>query len=79
MRLTWNAVDPLPGGSDGAGVPTRNTAAQAFRLSETVAGVQFHPELWPEALRDLIASRRDKAWPRKEWTRPAPSRIKSTK
>src|SRR2546422_6280202 len=29
-------------------------------LSETVAGVQFHPELWAEAMRDLILSRRDK-------------------
>ena len=52
-----DAVDPLP--------PTatllasnENCAAQAFRLSETVAGVQFHPELWAEAMRDLILSRR---------------------
>src|SRR3989449_11121366 len=29
-------------------------------LSETVAGVQFHPELWAAAMRDLILSRRDK-------------------
>ena len=52
-----DAVDPLP--------PTatllasnENCAAQAFRLSGTVAGVQFHPELWGEAMRDLILSRR---------------------
>jgi GMP synthase (glutamine-hydrolysing) len=32
-------------------------ATQAFRFSETVASVQFHPELRPEALRDLITSR----------------------
>jgi GMP synthase (glutamine-hydrolysing) len=34
-------------------------ATQAFRFSETVASVQFHPELHPDALRDLIASRAD--------------------
>jgi GMP synthase-like glutamine amidotransferase len=34
-----------------------NTPAQAVRLSETIAGVQFHPELRPEALQALIASR----------------------
>ena len=54
-----DAVDPLPPGATVL-ASNENTAAQAFRLSETVAGVQFHPELWPEALRDLIASRRDK-------------------
>jgi GMP synthase (glutamine-hydrolysing) len=32
-------------------------ATQAFRYSETVASVQFHPELHPDALRDLIVSR----------------------
>jgi GMP synthase (glutamine-hydrolysing) len=32
-------------------------ATQAFRFSETVASVQFHPELSPDALRDLISSR----------------------
>src|SRR2546421_1706365 len=54
-----DAVDPLPAA---ATVPAsnENTAAQAYRLSETVAGVQFHPELWAAAMRDLILSRRDK-------------------
>jgi GMP synthase (glutamine-hydrolysing) len=32
-------------------------ATQALRYSETVASVQFHPELHPDAVRDLIASR----------------------
>jgi GMP synthase (glutamine-hydrolysing) len=32
-------------------------ATQAFRFSEMVASVQFHPELSPEILRDVIASR----------------------
>jgi GMP synthase (glutamine-hydrolysing) len=32
-------------------------ATQALRLSETVASVQFHPELEPQALRALIRSR----------------------
>src|SRR3989475_4238035 len=54
-----DAVDPLPPGATVL-ASNENTAAQAFRLSETVAGVQFHPELWPEAMRDLILSRRDK-------------------
>jgi len=54
-----DAVDPLPPGATVL-ASNENTAAQAFRLSETVAGVQFHPELWAEALLDLIASRRDK-------------------
>jgi len=54
-----DAVDPLPEGATLL-ASNENCAAQAFRLSETVAGVQFHPELWPEALRDLILSRKDK-------------------
>ncbi len=54
-----DAVDPLPPGVTVLAT-NENTAAQAFRLSETVAGVQFHPELWAEAMRDLIASRSDK-------------------
>jgi GMP synthase (glutamine-hydrolysing) len=32
-------------------------ATQALRFSETVASVQFHPELSPETMRDVIASR----------------------
>src|SRR6266436_8894769 len=53
-----DAVDPLPPGAQVL-ASNENTAAQAYRLSETVAGVQFHPELWAEAMRDLILSRRD--------------------
>jgi GMP synthase (glutamine-hydrolysing) len=54
-----DAVDPLPPGAVLL-ASNENSAAQAFRLSETVAAVQFHPELWAEAMRDLIESRRDK-------------------
>ena len=54
-----DAVDPLPPGATLL-ASNENSAAQAFRLSETVAGVQFHPELWAEAMRDVIESRRDK-------------------
>lgn len=54
-----DAVDPLPPGATVL-ASNENTTAQAFRLSETLAGVQFHPELWAEAMRDLILSRRDK-------------------
>jgi GMP synthase (glutamine-hydrolysing) len=54
-----DAVDPLPAGATVL-ASNENTAAQAYRLSETVAGVQFHPELWAEAMRDLILSRREK-------------------
>lgn len=54
-----DAVDPLPPGATLL-ASNENCAAQAFRLSETVAGVQFHPELWPEALGDLILSRKDR-------------------
>src|SRR5207237_624117 len=60
-----SALDRVrPQGRIVTGSPVRasneNTAAQAYRLSETVAGVQFHPELWAAAMRDLILSRRDK-------------------
>jgi GMP synthase (glutamine-hydrolysing) len=34
-------------------------ATQAFRLSETIAAVQFHPEISPEIMRDLIGTRAD--------------------
>ena len=54
-----DAVDPLPPGATLL-ASNENSAVQAFRLSETHAGVQFHPELWPAAMRDLIDSRRDK-------------------
>ncbi len=54
-----DAVDPLPRGATLL-ASNENSAAQAFRLSQTVAAVQFHPELWPGAMRDLIESRKDK-------------------
>jgi GMP synthase (glutamine-hydrolysing) len=54
-----DAVDPLPQGATIL-ASNENSAAQAFRLSETVAAVQFHPELWAEAMRELIESRKDK-------------------
>jgi len=54
-----DAVDPLPPGATIL-AGNENTPAQAVRLSETVAGVQFHPELRPEALKALIASRAEK-------------------
>lgn len=53
-----DAVSPLPPGATLL-ASNENTASQAFRISETVAGVQFHPELTPEAMRDLISSRAD--------------------
>src|SRR5438105_2181485 len=54
-----DAVDPLPTGARVL-AGNENTPAQAVRLSETVAAVQFHPELRPEALQALIASRAEK-------------------
>jgi GMP synthase (glutamine-hydrolysing) len=54
-----DAVDPLPPGAVIL-ASNENSTAQAYRLSETVAAVQFHPELWAEAMRDLITSRSDK-------------------
>ena len=54
-----DAVDPLPPGATIL-AGNENTPAQAVRLSETVAGVQFHPELRPEALKALIESRAEK-------------------
>jgi GMP synthase (glutamine-hydrolysing) len=53
-----DAVDPLPPGAVLL-ASNENCAAQAFRLSEAVAGVQFHPEVSVVVMRDLIASRRD--------------------
>jgi GMP synthase (glutamine-hydrolysing) len=54
-----DAVDPLPPRATLL-ASNENCAAQAFRLSETIAAVQFHPELGAEAMRDLLLSRRDK-------------------
>jgi GMP synthase (glutamine-hydrolysing) len=53
-----DAVARLPPGATVL-ASNENSAAQAFRLSETVAGVQFHPELWAEAMRDLVWSREE--------------------
>lgn len=54
-----DAVDPAPPGA-ALLASNENCAVQAYRLSETIACVQFHPELSEIAMRDLIASRRDK-------------------
>jgi len=53
-----DVVDRAPAG---ATLLASNEACptQAFRLSETVAAVQFHPEITPEIMRDLIGSRAD--------------------
>jgi GMP synthase (glutamine-hydrolysing) len=51
-----DVVDKLP---EGAKLLASNEvcATQAFRFSETVASVQFHPEISPDVMRDLIAGR----------------------
>jgi GMP synthase (glutamine-hydrolysing) len=54
-----DAVDPLPPQATLL-ASNENCAAQAYRLSETVAGVQFHPEATPAAIRELIFSRAEK-------------------
>ncbi len=54
-----DVVDPLPPGATVL-ASNANCVAQALRFSETVAGVQFHPELSAEAMRDLIFSREEK-------------------
>jgi GMP synthase (glutamine-hydrolysing) len=51
-----DAVEPVPPGATLL-ASNESSPAQAMRLSETVAGVQFHPEVSPEAMRELIASR----------------------
>lgn len=51
-----DSVDPVPPGATLL-ASNEKCATQALRLSDTVASVQFHPELHPETLRDLIDSR----------------------
>jgi GMP synthase (glutamine-hydrolysing) len=51
-----DSVDPVPPGATLLASNER-CATQALRLSDAVASVQFHPELRPETLRDLIDSR----------------------
>ncbi|HYR18686.1 MAG TPA: glutamine amidotransferase [Myxococcales bacterium] len=51
-----DSVDPVPPGAILLASNER-CATQALRLSDAVASVQFHPELRPETLRDLIESR----------------------
>jgi len=53
-----DSVDPVPRGATLLASNER-CATQALRLSDAVASVQFHPELDPDTLRDLIASRAD--------------------
>jgi len=53
-----DAVYPIPAGATLL-ASNENTPVQALRFSETVASVQFHPELRPETMRDLIASRKE--------------------
>ncbi|GAC1550190.1 MAG: glutamine amidotransferase [Myxococcales bacterium] len=54
-----DAVLPLPPRATLLG-SNENCASQAMRLSETVATVQFHPEVAPQALRALIRARAGK-------------------
>jgi GMP synthase (glutamine-hydrolysing) len=54
-----DAVDQLPSRAVVL-AGNENTPAQAFRLSETIAAVQFHPELTAAAMKALIESRKDK-------------------
>ena len=54
-----DAVEPLPASATVL-ASNENTPFQAVRFSETIASVQFHPELRPEALRALIASRAER-------------------
>jgi GMP synthase (glutamine-hydrolysing) len=51
-----DSVDPVPAGATLLASNER-CATQALRFSDTVASVQFHPELDPDTLRDLIDSR----------------------
>jgi GMP synthase (glutamine-hydrolysing) len=53
-----DVVDGIPAGAKLL-ASNEVCATQAFRLSETVAGVQFHPEITPEIMRDLIGTRTD--------------------
>jgi len=48
-----DAVDPVPAGATLL-ASNEKCATQALRLSDAVASVQFHPELRPDTLRDLI-------------------------
>jgi GMP synthase (glutamine-hydrolysing) len=54
-----DAVDPLPANATLL-ASNEKCAAQAFRLSETLAGVQFHPEASAPAIRELIRIRAEK-------------------
>jgi GMP synthase (glutamine-hydrolysing) len=51
-----DSVTPVPPGATLLASNER-CATQALRFSDAVASVQFHPELRPETLRDLIESR----------------------
>jgi GMP synthase (glutamine-hydrolysing) len=51
-----DSVVPVPPGATLLASNER-CATQALRLSDAVASVQFHPELRPDTLRDLIDSR----------------------
>jgi GMP synthase (glutamine-hydrolysing) len=53
-----DVVDAVPAGAKLL-ASNEVCATQAFRLSETVAAIQFHPEISPEIMRDLIGSRAD--------------------
>jgi GMP synthase (glutamine-hydrolysing) len=53
-----DCVNPVPPGATLLASNER-CATQALRLSDAVASVQFHPELRPDTLRDLIDSRAD--------------------
>jgi len=53
-----DVVDGVPAGAKLL-ASNEACATQAFRLSETVAAVQFHPEITPEIMRDLIGTRAD--------------------
>jgi GMP synthase (glutamine-hydrolysing) len=55
-----DAVYPVPMGATLL-ASNENTPVQAVRFSDAVASIQFHPELWPQALSDLILDGADVA------------------
>src|SRR5262245_10546323 len=66
-----DALDPVPAGATLL-ASNEKCATQALRLSDAVASVQFHPELRPDTLRDLIDLRAENL--RAEGFDPAPLR-----
>jgi GMP synthase (glutamine-hydrolysing) len=73
-----DAVDPLPPGATLL-AGNQNSPVQAYRLSQTIACVQFHPEIDAQTMRAIIAARSERLQEEGRDPRELAAQVRDTK